>query len=418
MSRSLLLLGLVAATACFEEPASAPRTPAAETSTGAADTSSGDAATGDAPSTGSVDPSTSDGASSSSEGGSSETGGGCSDDCDVRECVLAHVDASIHAVSVEPDGALTLLGALDLAPHEHPWDAPIDGSIVRCNGGTFVATNGSDEVSSLTTMGDELAVVGSASAPGVLELACDESRGLLFALRLVSGGYALDLMEAGASPEIIATAEYNGGGSADLRTVELALDRDSGRATVGHIVESTASTPIEVATGTYSTDALTLQSPTPLPVVHSDLSSLYALPQTMTVIGLGARAGADAAAFRFAIAKDGTSSNVQLVTGPPWDARRNLWPLRVAEQPGFAMGGSQGVVLGTFGEDGEPTQSGPVLAATLTDTLARTAHGGDVLVVVSPAGVSAHDAGAWDALDTLDAPLGEALHGAAVVPCP
>lgn len=419
-----MLLGLVAATACFEEPSSAPATPVDDTSTGAPSTSG-------APTTANQDDSsagaTSEAGSSgedddtgSGEEGSTSTGESCTDDCaPARECLLAHADTSVSLLSIHPDGSVELLDQLDLGPHGSGLDAPLDQSIVQCGGQVFVATDGNDQIATLAFMGDGLSISASTVSADVLELACDEEQALLFALRTIDNGYAVDLMSVRGGPVLVESAEFVNPAINEFRTVRLALDRGLGRAWVAHVEQSANTTPVVLAVGSYTDDSIAFNAPEPLPVVNGNLSRLHLQPEQGRLLGLGTLVGGDDALFTVPIDETGAPGPLAFDAESPWAERRNLWPVRLSSEPGLAMGGTQGVVLATFSKDGMPQTMGIPIAPTLSDTLARPAFGGEMLVVVSPNGVATFDIGSSDGdpLDSTGESVGSTLYGAAVVAC-
>ena len=353
--------------------------------------------------------------------GSSSTGEDCGEDCvPEQECLLTHADEAVGLFALDADGGLELLDQLAVAPHGPGFDARLDQSIVFCAGRIFVATSGSDEISTLALSGGGLSVSGSTPSSGVLELACDEERALLFALRLIDNGYAVDLHAVSDAPDLIGSAEFTDPGTAEFRAVRLALDRGSGRAWVAHVEESPTTTPVVLAVGAYDERGIAFGSPEPLPVVNGNISRLHMLPEHGRLLGLGTVVGGNAALFTAPIGNDGAPGPVAFVAESPWAERLNLWPVRLGGEPGLAMGGTQGVVLGTFDDDAMPQASGAPVAPSIPDTIARSALGGRVLVVASPDGVATFDlmTAEFDPLDSADAPLGGALYGAAVVACP
>lgn len=422
MPRPLLLLGLVAATACFEEPGSIPSTPVDGTSTGAPDESDSTTSPDDTGSSSdAADSSTSFATGSSTGYGSSSSGEGCEEDCiPERECWLTHADDVVRLIQIDPDGRLELLDELGVASHALGFDVPLDQSIVHCGGRVFVATNGSDEISTLALAGGGLVASGSTPAVEVLELACDEERALLFALRLIDNGYAVDVRAASDTPDVIGSAEFTDPAITDFRTVRLALDRGAGRAWVAHVEQSDSTTPVVLAVGTYDEGGIEFDAPEPLPVVNGNLSRLHMQPDQGRLLGLGTLVGGNAALFTVPIGEDGTPGAIAFAADSPWSERRNLWPVRLGGEPGLALGGTQGVVLATFGDDGLPQTPEAPVAPSLSDTIARPAFGGRVLAVAAPDGLATFDLMSpdLDELDTDAMPVGTVLHGATVVACP
>lgn len=422
MLRPLLLLGLVAATACFEEPGSIPSTPVDETSTGTPDESDSTTSADDpGSSSDAADSSTSFATGSSTAYGSSSSGEGCERDCiPDRECWLTHADDVVRLVEIDSDGGLELLDELGVASHASGFDAPFDQSIVHCGGRVFVATNGSDEISTLALSGDGLVVSGSTPSVDVLELACDEDRALLFALRLVDNGYAVDVRAASDAPDVIGSAEFTDPAITDFRTVRLALDRGAGQAWVAHVEFSPTTRPVVLAVGTYDEGGIEFGAPEPLPVVNGDISRLHMQPDQGRLLGLGTLVGGNTALFTVPVGDDGTPGPVTFAADPPWSERRNLWPVRLGGEPGLALGGTQGVVLATFGDDGLPQTPDAPVASSLSNTIARPAFGGRMLAVAAPDGLATFDLMSPDLaeLDADDVAVGTVLHGAAVVACP
>lgn len=368
--------------------------------------------------------------------GNNDAGDGCSPSCTLeRECFLGHLggpakDTVVRAYSVSPNGTMSEFDDIEVAGHNPPPSGPgseLSRAAVACRGQVYVASSTAGVITGLQASGDELTEADVIDAAGVRELACDHDLGLLFATRFIDNGFALDTYDVSAGTLIeVASVPYTDSLQQETRAARLSLDRSSGRALVSFVGEGTSPSAVAVSIieATYGENSLSLGSPTVLNVVRDELSALLHVGPTNELLGIGAGASGGPVIYVLPLTEDGLG-DIDVLTGSPWQERRNIWPLRLpGGEVGFAMGGSQGVVLAGYTKGGAIETLGETLSPELSNTFARTAFGGTILIVASPDGFETYDLtqppqmGPPEMLSELAGPTTETFASGAVVPCP
>lgn len=368
--------------------------------------------------------------------GNNDPGDGCSPSCTLeRECFLAHLggpkgDALVRAYSLSPDGTMLVFDDIEVPAHNPPPFGPgseLSGAAVSCRGLVYVASSTAGVITGLQTSRDELSQVDDVTATGVRELACDPDLGLLFATRFIDNGFALDTFDVSAGTLVLAASDqYTDSPLPEMRAARLSLDRGSGRALVSFVGESASPSAVAVSLieATYGANSLSLGTATALGVVRDDLSALLHVAPTSELLGIGAGASGGPVIYVLPLTKAGMG-NIDVLTGSPWQERRNIWPLRLpGGEVGFAMGGSQGVVLAGYTKGAAIETLGETLSPELSNTFARTAFDGSILIVASPDGFETYDLtqppemGPPEMLNQMAGPTTETFASGAVVPCP
>lgn len=365
--------------------------------------------------------------------GNNEPGDGCSPSCTLEPaCFVAHlgggvVTSLVRSYRVFADGTIVPHGQIDVPPHNPPTSGPgseLSRTAVPCAGRVYVASSTPGAITSLEIIGNDIVEVETVPAPLVLELACDPARGLLFAVRFVDEGFAVDTFDVGDGMLVAGPSDVHMDPSTpQMRSVRLSLDRKSQRGLLSFVEDGESSTPLFFIEALYEGEQLTLGSPEPLQVVGTDLSALVFVPTRSLLLGAGTRTSDGPAAYRLPV--DGKNIGpLAIEQTPPWNSRRNIWPLRLSTgDPGFAMGGPLGVVIGAYTKSDTLEVRGNMVSPELTNTFARTAFADDVLIVASSTGLQTYDltqmgpTGDWALLSEFAEEMPETFTSGAVVPC-
>ncbi|MGH1343972.1 MAG: hypothetical protein ACRBN8_20605 [Nannocystales bacterium] len=363
--------------------------------------------------------------------GNNEPGDGCSPICRFeRECFFAHLGGPgktsvVRSYSVLPDGAVENLGEIDVPGHNPPLTgigSELSNATVACLDQVYVAST-AGTITGLRPSQGGVSISNQTPVPGVRELACDAERELLFATRVIENGFAIDTFDIEpAALTLNASGQYTNKIIPEIRAARLTLDRPSQRLFVNFVASGTAPVAPFYVQGTYGPGEVLLDPPEVLSVVRDDLSAVLHVAPTSQLVGVGAGTTDGRAVYRIPVDADGPGPLV-VQTDPPWEDRRNLWPVRLPDaEVGFAMGGSQGVVIVGYGADDVLEVRGVPLAPTLTGTFARTAFNDSMLIVASPTGFETYDltqpGAEWTMLNVHPQSLADTFTSGAVVPCP
>lgn len=373
----------------------------------------------------------------SCDDGNTEPGDGCSPICTLeRECFLAHLGGAgetsvVRAYSVFPDGTMSEFANHEVPEHNPPPTGPgseLSRAAVSCAGQVYVASSAEGRITALRTTEEGVSTANQVNAPGVRELACDPGPGLLFAIRFVSTGFAIesyDVSDGGLTLD--ASDEYTHESISQMHAARLSLDRGAHRALVSFVNDSAASDPVFFVGADYESGSVTLGTPSAInAALRNDLGALLHVAPTSELLGIGVGTGdqSDPAIYRLPLTKAGLG-NVTVQEGPPWADRRNVWPLRLPQgEIGFAMGGAQGVVVAHNPSGNEIEVLGAPVATTLVNTFARTAFNDTVLIVAAPDGIETYDLtqrvgeGEWPTLSQFRGSTTPTFSSGAVVACP
>ncbi|MBL4689617.1 MAG: hypothetical protein JKY37_33830 [Nannocystaceae bacterium] len=365
--------------------------------------------------------------------GNNDPGDGCSPWCMLEpECFVAHLGGGgetslVRSYRVFADGTIAPHGQIDVPAHNPPMSGPgseLSRAAVSCAGRVYIASSTSGTITGLEITGGDIVAVSDASVPLVRELACDPALGVLFAIRFVDNGFAIDTFDVSNGMLIAGSSDVHIDLSIpQVRSVRLSLDRDSPRALLSFVEDGTSSNPLVFIEALYEAGQITLGSPEPLGVVGTDLSALVFVPTHSQLLGVGTRTTGGPAAYRLPVSEKNVGP-LAIHETPPWDSRRNIWPLRLSTgEPGFAMGGPLGVVIGAYAESGALEVRGNMVSPELANTFARTAFADEVLIVASPTGLQTYDltqvgpAGDWALLSELAEDMPETFTSGAVMAC-